>query len=105
MLDDLPVLVKAEYVDPGVILVAGPLLKTVQNNIVTLGERPFEMNALTRVLLRHSLEVGDEGFLPIADMWIVLDVHIADVPIDGLTGFAIVKHQGIEVLGILFVCL
>ena len=103
MFDNLPVLVEPENVDPGVILITGPLLKTVQHNVVSLGDHPFEVNAFAGVLGSHSLEVGNEGFLAIAPMRIVLDIPIAHVLLDGFPRLALVKHQGIEALGIFLV--
>ncbi len=105
MFDDLPILVEPENVDPRIILITGPLLKTVQNYVVSLGDHTFEVNAFAGVLGSHPLEVGDECFLTIAHVRIVLDVDIADIFLDGFAGSAFVKHQGIEALGILLILL
>ena len=103
MFNDLAVLVEPENVDPCIILNTGPHLKTMQDHIVSLSDHPFEVNAFAGVLGSHALEVGDESLLPIAYVRIVLDVDIAHVLLDGLAGSALVKHQGIEALGVLLI--
>jgi hypothetical protein len=61
VLDDVAVLVYAEDVDAGVLMVAGPDMVTVQNDIVVLGECPLELDELAWVLGCHALDVVDEA--------------------------------------------
>ena len=61
MLDDPAVVGQAENVDAGVILVAGPVLEAMQDDVVSLGEDAFELDALAGVLARHAPEVVDEA--------------------------------------------
>jgi len=79
VLDDPAVVVEAEDVDPGVVLVAGSVLEAVQHDEVSLGDGALELDALSRVLGRHALEVVDERLLPVADVRVVLGVMTADV--------------------------
>src|SRR3954451_11277371 len=50
VLDDLAVGVEAEDVDAGVVVVAGPGLMAVQDDMVTLGNRANEPHPLARVV-------------------------------------------------------
>ena len=61
------------------------------------------MDAFTRVLAGHFLEVFDERFVTIADVWVVLDVLVADVFFDSVPRTAFIEHQRIEILGALLV--
>ena len=54
MLDDLAVVVEAEDVDPGVVLVVGPVLKAVMNDEVVFGDGGLE-NARSQKAVAASL--------------------------------------------------
>src|SRR4051812_36208026 len=79
VLDDLPVLVEAEDVDPTPVPIARPLLTAMQDDVFALRDGADEVDLLPRVLLRHPGEVGDEGILSVRDARIVLRVPRADV--------------------------
>ena len=96
MLDDFAVVVKPEDVYSGVVVIAGPLLIAMQNDVVALREHALELDALAGVFLRHAREVVDECLLSVANVRIVLDVLISHVLLDGLSRFALIEHQVIE---------
>ena len=68
LLDDLAEVVKSEDVDPGIVLVAGPVLEAVEDNEVVLGDSPLELDPLAGVLHGHPLEVVDERLRAIGNM-------------------------------------
>ena len=90
MLDDFAVAVETEDVDPGVVLVVRPGLVAVEHDVVVLGHGPLDLDPFAWVFRRHALEVVDERLLAVADVWIVLDVDVADVSLDRLGGLALV---------------
>jgi hypothetical protein len=59
--DDLAVLVKAEDVYPGVVMVAGPLLTAVEYHHVALGESPLEVDFFTGEALFPKDHLHAEG--------------------------------------------
>ena len=65
MFDNFAVLIEAEYVYSGVIVVSRPLLETMQDNEIILGYRALELHALSGILLRHSGEIFDESLLAV----------------------------------------
>ncbi|CAM5250732.1 NAD(P)-binding domain-containing protein OS=Streptomyces tendae OX=1932 GN=GUR47_18335 PE=4 SV=1 [Streptomyces tendae] len=96
--NDLAVGVEAEDVDARVLLV-GPGLVAVQDDVVAVGEGTPVFDALARILGGHALEVVDERLLAVADVRVVLDVGVASVLVDGLCGAALIEHQVVERLG------
>ena len=92
MLDDLAFFVEAKNIYPCIIIVARPLLMTMQHNEIALSNYLFEVNPLFRVFRVHSLEVLDESFLAITNFGIVLDVNITDVLIDCFAWLTSIKH-------------
>jgi hypothetical protein len=75
---------------------AGPGLVAVQHDVVSLGDHAFELHVLARELGGHADEVIDEGLFAVADVGIVLDVHVAGVERDRIGGTALVEHQIVE---------
>jgi hypothetical protein len=92
VLDDLPVLVETENINPSIVVIARPLLMTVEYHPVSLRYRPFEMYFLARIPRIHSLEIVNERFLTIADFRIVLDILVADIFLYGFSWSALVEH-------------
>src|SRR5688572_14462342 len=105
MLDDLAVLVEAEDVDTGELLVARPRLVAVEGHEVAVGQRSLELHPLAGILERHPLEVRDERLLSVLDVRVVLDVVVADVALDRLCRAGPVEHEVVERLGVLRVLL
>src|SRR5512145_596913 len=100
MLDDLPVFVEAEDVDPCIVLAAWPSLMAVQDDVLALSDGADELHVLAGILSRHALEVVDERLLAIADVRVVLDVRVARVHLEGLRGLALVEHEVVERLDV-----
>jgi hypothetical protein len=96
MLDDLADVVEPEDINSSPIAVAWPLLMAMQDNVVILGNRPLEVDAFSRVFLGHPRKVLDERLFAVGDVWIMLNVHIADVPLDRFGRLTSVEHQIIE---------
>jgi hypothetical protein len=96
MLDNLAVLVQAKYVHPCPILIAGPLLVTVQDNVISFGDHSFKRHTLSGELSSHSGEVLNECFLAVCHARVVLDVHITGVSLESLSRLALIKHQIVE---------
>ncbi len=84
VLDDPAVVVEAEDVDSGVVVVAGPTLVAVQHDQVAFGDGALELDVLAGVLRRHPVEAVDEGLLAIGDLGVVLAVLRPCVALDGL---------------------
>ena len=96
MLDDSAVLVESEDVDSGVVVISRPLLMTVENDMVSLRERPLEYDSLAGVFGGHPLEVVDESLLTIGNIWIVLDVFVPDESLYRFAWLALIKHQVVK---------
>ena len=105
MLDNLAVVIEAEYVDAGVVLISRPLLMAMQHHVITFRHRANEMGNLARVRVAHPLEILNEGLLAVGNMRVVLDVLVTDVSFYGLTRLALIEHQVVEGLRISFVLL
>ncbi len=88
------VVLQAEDVDTGVVVIAGPDLVAVEHDEVALGDDPLELLALAWILARHAFEVVDEGLLRVPDVRVVLDADVAREPLDGLGGMAPVRSPG-----------
>ena len=80
----------------GVIVIPRPMLKAMQDNVVSFGHDPLELDTFARVLSRHALKVIDERLLAISDTGIVLDVDLTDELLIGVGGLALVEHQIVE---------
>jgi hypothetical protein len=96
MLDDLAVVIEAEDVDSGVVLIARPGLVAMEDDVFILRDRALERDSLARILPRHPLEVRDEGRRAIADPRVVLGVGGADIPLDRFARLRLVEHQVVE---------
>ena len=68
MLDDFARSIDAKDVHPGIIMVARPVLETMQNHKVFLGDCAFHLHAFARPIQRHALEVADEAIRTCRDM-------------------------------------
>ena len=93
MLDDSAVLVKAEDVDTGVLVVTRPELVAMQDHVVALADHPLELDPLAGVLVSHPEEVVDERLLAVRHLGVVLDVGGRGVPLDGFGGTILVEHE------------
>src|SRR6267142_3751819 len=98
VLDDFAIVIQAKNIHtrPVSVFVGRPLLMAMQNHVVAFGENSFEVHMLARVLLRHPLEVRNEGFLAIRDVRIVLPVYSARVSLDRLSRLASVEHEVVK---------
>jgi hypothetical protein len=96
VLHHLALFIYAEDVDAGPHVVTRPLLPAVQHDVVTFRDNALELYALTWILARSFLEVGDEAVLSILHTRIVLNVGRASMALDGLARSALVEHQVIE---------
>ena len=67
--------------------VAGTPSWAVQHDKVVLGDGALELHPLPWVLPRHTFEVVDERVLTVGDVWVVLSVVRAGVPLNHLPGF------------------
>src|SRR6185295_4673054 len=105
MLDHLAVGIEAEDVDacPIAIFETRPLLMTVHDDKVALGQDPLEVNALAGKLRRHALEIRDERLFSVANRGVVLGVRRAGISFHGRRGLVLVEHQVIKSLDIAFV--
>ena len=63
---DLALIIEPEDVDSGPHMIARPVLATMKNHIVALGDHPFEFHTLTGVIASGFLEIRDESFLPVS---------------------------------------
>jgi hypothetical protein len=68
----------------------------VEHDVVALGDRPHELDALARVLGGHAVEVVDEGLLAVSDVWVVLGVSLARISLDRFCRTAVVEHEVVE---------
>jgi hypothetical protein len=107
MLNDLSVVIESEDVDtcPFAIFIGGPELLTMENNVIALGNRPFEIDALSRIFVRHLFEVLDERLFAVRDERIVLDVHVPGISLDGFGRFALIEQEIVERLRSVLVAL
>jgi hypothetical protein len=96
MLYDFPVPIQAENVYSSPVGIARPFLSSMKNHVIAFREYPHEMNPLAGVLLRHTLEVANKPLLAVFHHWIVLNVGIANIPVDGFGGTALVEHQVVK---------
>jgi hypothetical protein len=94
--DDSAAVVEAEDVDPGPIMIAGPVLQAMQHDVIALGDDSFELNTLSGIVLPHPREVFDESVLAVRDGGVVLDVDVASLFLDGFVWAALVKHQVVK---------
>lgn len=84
MLDYLAFIIQAEDVDARPVIVAQPLRVAMQDYIIPFSEDALKLDALARIFFRHPLEIFDESLLPVGYRWVVLDVHVPDIFLDGL---------------------
>jgi len=61
------------------------------------------MDTLSRILLRHALEITNECLRAVGYVRIVLDIRVTDVLADGLGRPALVEHQIVESRSVLLV--
>jgi hypothetical protein len=68
----------------------------VHDYIIALSDHPHEMRSLSQIRLLHPAKVLNEGFLPVRDARIVLNVHVPNVLLDRYGRLALVEHEIIE---------
>jgi len=103
VLDYLSILIQSEYINAGVLMIAGPFLTAVKHDQISLCYRAYEVNLFPRPFFRHFLKVGNECRLTVADQWIVLYVFITHILFYRFFRLAIVKRQGVKRHGVLLV--
>jgi hypothetical protein len=90
MFDNLPVFIEPENINARPVARAMPLLKTMQNNIVALGNRTLEMNPFFRILAPIYQNIDDAGVehKDALAAYGVTDAKLADLQtaINGYTG-------------------
>lgn len=96
MLNDLPLIVEPENIDSRVIVVSGPVLGAMKNDILVLCHDPLYLDSFARPFASHALEIVNEALLSGFHMRIVLDVLVPSEARDGLGGPACVEHQFVE---------
>ena len=79
MLDDLSILVETKDVHASPIVIARPLLKGVEHDVVAVSEHTLEQDVLARIFVRHPVEILDEPRLPVWHHGIMLDVRVSDI--------------------------
>ena len=103
MFDDFPVVIEPKNINSCPISLTWPLLITVQDHVVSFGNRTLEVDALAWILLCHPREVLNEGFLAISNSGIMLDIHLPCISLNRFGGLTLVEHQIIELHHRLFV--
>lgn len=93
MFDDFPIVIEPENINACPIRIPWPLLVTVQDNVIPLGNHSFEVDSLSRVLLRHAREILNKRLLAISHAWIVLDIDLSRVSLDSFGWLILVEHQ------------
>ena len=96
MLDDFAILGQAKDINSGPVMVARPVLVTMEDDIVVFGDDLPEFNAFARIIARRRLEIVDEALLSVGDARIVLDVLRAGKFFHGLSRLALIEHQVVE---------
>src|SRR5438876_4404986 len=84
------------HASPVPILVSGPILVAVQDDVVALSKDPFEIHALARVLAGHLLEVRNECDLTVSYTRVMLHILSARVPTNRIAWHALVEHEVVE---------
>jgi len=67
---DLALIIEPEDVDAGPYMITGPILATMKDHVVALGDHSFEFHTLAGVIASGFLEIGDEPFLAVSNTWI-----------------------------------
>ncbi len=96
MLYNLAVVREAEEINSRIVVVAWPMLEAVQNDVVAVGQDPFELDPLAGVFACHAFEIVDKCLFAVADTGIVLDIHVSDVFLDSLGRSALIEHQVVK---------
>nr|WP_230967181.1 hypothetical protein [Nostoc sp. NZL] len=99
MLDYLAFIIQAENVDACPVVVVRPLLAAMQDYIIAFSEDALKLDALARIFFRYPLEIFDESLLPAGHRWVVLDVHVADIFLDGFCGLTL-NDPGCKMAGL-----
>ena len=96
MLNDFTDAITAKDINRSIVVTSWPSLTAVNNNQVTLGHDALYLHVFARKLVCHAVEVGNKPFCATLDMWVMLNVIVADIPLHRLARSAIVEHQIIE---------
>jgi hypothetical protein len=89
---DLALIIEPEDVDSGPHMITGPILPTMKDHFVALGDHPFEFHTFAGIIASGFLEIRDEPFLAISDTRIVLDVLLSRIPLDCLPRTTLIEH-------------
>jgi len=73
MLDDLPIVVEAEYVDAGPVVFAGPSLMAMQDHQISFGDGALEIDSAPTGSLRLKKQLVE--FLGVTLVLLELGVH------------------------------
>jgi len=65
--DDLPLIIETEDIHGGPGIITGPVLATMKDHLVALGDDVFEFDALAGVIASGFREIRDEPFLAVGD--------------------------------------
>ena len=103
MLNDIAAIIEPKDVDSRIVVVARPLLMAMQNDVISHSECSLERHLFAGIFGCYSLEVFDECFFAVSDLWVVLNVLSANELVDRIPRFAPVEHQVIKRLCVLFV--
>jgi hypothetical protein len=68
VLHDLSSVIQPKDVDPGPVLIAGPMLKAVQDDVVALGDDATELDAFVRILRAMRSKYSMNASLPSATL-------------------------------------
>ena len=77
----------------------------MESDEISFGQSTLELDPLPGILVRHALEVRDEGFFAIRDVRVVLRVRLPGVAFDRLGRPRLVEHEVVERLRVLLVAL
>ena len=102
VLYDLAVVIEAKDIYAGPIVLSGNLLMAVEDNVVTIGKCPLEVDLLPWVFGVEFLEMLDERVLSAPHRGIVLDIDVAGVFLHRFTRLTVIKHQAIHRLRVLY---
>lgn len=96
VLHDLAGSIKPENIDTRPVAISGPMLVTMQDDVMALREHPSKLNTLGRILQRHPIEIRNERVLAISDDRVVLRVRLPDIPLHRFGWPSLIKHQVVK---------
>lgn len=103
MLYNFALVIEAKKIHRDIFFIdVGPNLVGMQRYQITFRYCPQELDGFIRVFLRQALEVGNKRLRTVAHQWIVLDVVVSDIPLNGLAGCSFISHF-VKGDGVLFI--